>query len=523
VPLLNRRRLGAAALLVAAATALAGCAGTAAPAASPSYADVIHYPVAATIPTLDPQISPSGVVANIDAHIFETLVAQDENLVPQPALAESWSTSEDGRTWTFTLRQGVHFHKGEELHADDVAASLNRWKSVTARAKTLLGDSEFQVESDDVVSVSLANPRGDLLAQLANPLQFAAIMPAEIASAAAPEGITEYIGTGPYQFVAWNVDQSVELTRFDDYTGVDTEPSGFSGRKDAPTKDLVFDFVTDSTTRFSSFLSGDYDFVDPTIDDLPQVESQDDVTVSRQLSSGYVVVFNTKSDFGSKLENRQAVSSAIDADDFMTAVVSDPDLYRLNPGYVYQENAAWWSDAGSDGVYNMPDADEAEKKLAASGYDGREIHILTSHDYGEVYYKSAVILQSQLQAVGVNAVLDIYDYATLIQKRNTLEGWDIYAGAFLVPSTPSQLLYLTPNYGGNDDPELAALLGATASAISEADQQAASAALEEYIWQQQATINIGDSYSYRAIRDTVEGFQSLNGNPILWNTRIVEQ
>jgi peptide/nickel transport system substrate-binding protein len=520
---LHRQRLGAAALLVAAATALAGCAGGSAPAATPTYADVIHYPVAATIPTLDPQISPSGVVANIDAHIFETLVAQDENLVPQPALAASWTTSEDGRTWTFALRQGVHFHDGDELHADDVAASLNRWKSVTARAKTLLGDSEFEVVDDHTVTVALAQPRGDLLAQLSNPLQFAAIMPAEIAESAPAEGVTEYIGTGPYRFVDWNVDQSVELTRFDDYTGVDTEPSGYSGRKDAPTKDLVFDFVTDSTTRFSSFLSGDYDFVDPRVDDLPQVESQPGVTVTRELSTGYVVVFNTRSDFGSKLANRQAVSSAIDADDFMTAVVSDPDLYRLNPGYVYQENAAWWTDAGSAGVFNTPDPDTAERRLADAGYDGREIHILTSHDYGEVYYKSAVILQSQLQAVGVNAVLDIYDYATLIQKRNSLEGWDIYAGSFLVPSTPSQLLYLTPNYGGNDDPKLAELLGATASAVSEADQKAASAALEEYIWQQQATINIGDSYSYRAIRDTVEGYQSLNGAPILWNTRIAEQ
>ncbi|GAA2075782.1 ABC transporter substrate-binding protein [Microbacterium hatanonis] len=519
----HRTRFAAAAAVITAATILAGCAGSAgADDTAAAYSDTIHYPVAATIPTLDPHISPSGVVANIDAHIYETLVAQDASLAPQPALAESWTTSEDGRSWTFSIREGVPFHNGDELDAGDVAASLNRWKTTTARAQTLLGDSEFEVVDDRTVSLDLAQPQGDLLAQLANPLQFAAIMPAEIAASAPAEGVTEYVGTGPYQFVEWNVDRDVQLTRFDDYVGVDTEPSGYAGRKGAPTENLSFDFVVDSTTRFSAFLSGEYDFVDVTVDNLPQVESQDDVTVTRELSSGYVVVFNLDSEFGSILDNREAVAAAIDADDFMTAVVSDPELYRLNPSYVYEENTAWWSDAGSETYFDIADLDLAREKLAASGYDGREIRILTSHDYGEVYYKSAVILQSQLQAIGVNAVLDIYDYATLIQKRNSLEGWDIYAGAFLVPSTPSQLLYLTPNYGGADDPELAALLDATAAAITAVEQQAASAALEEYLWEQLPTINIGDSYGYRAVRDDVEGYQTLNGAPILWNTRIAQ-
>jgi peptide/nickel transport system substrate-binding protein len=503
--------------------ALAGCAGGATqPSSEASYVDTVHYPVTATIPTLDPHISPSGVVANIDAHIFETLVAQDETLTPQPALAESWTTSEDGRTWTFTLRDGVLFHNGDTLTAADAAASLNRWKSVTARAKTLLGDSEFVAQDDSTLSVELASPRGDLLAQLSNPLQFAAIMPASVVESAPAEGITEYIGTGPYKFSAWNVDQNVELVRFDDYAGVDTDPSGYAGRKDAPTETLSFDFVLDTATRFSSFLSGEYDFVDVTVDNLPQVENQDDVTLSRELGSGYVVVFNMNSPFSEILENRQAVAASIDADDFMTAVVSDPELYRLNPSYAYEENTAWWTDAGSDEYFNVADLDLAREKLVDSGYDGSEIHILTSHDYGEVYYRSAVILQSQLQAIGVNAVLDVYDYATLIQRRNTLEGWDIYAGAFLVPSTPSQLLYLTPNYGGATDPELAALLAATASAIDPDAQQASSVALEEYLWEQLPTINIGDSYSYRAVRKDVEGYQTLTGAPILWNTRIQE-
>ncbi|WP_188726502.1 ABC transporter substrate-binding protein [Pseudoclavibacter endophyticus] len=508
----------AAAVVAVTASLVAGCSSGST--GDGGYADTITYPVTATIPTLDPHVSPSGVVADIDHHIFETLVALDESLTPQPALAESWTTSDDELTWTFTLRDGVQFHNGQPLTAADAAASLNRWKEATARAQTMLGDSEFVADDDLTLSVELAGPRGDLLAQLANPLQFAAIMPADLVENAPADGITEFVGTGPYEFVAWNVDQSIELTRFDDYSGVDAEPSGYAGRKDAPTENLVFEFNVDSSTRFSSFLGGQYDIVDVSVDNLPQVADDPDVTVNRELGTGYAVVFNMQSDFGANLANREATNAAIDADDFMTAVTSDPDLYRLNPSYVYEENEAWWTDAGSDGVYNAPDAELAAQKLEESGYNGEEVTILTSHDYGDVYYRSAVILQSQLVAIGVNAVLDIYDYATLIQKRNSLDGWDIYAGAFLVPSTPSQLLHLTPNYAGADDPELASLVQDTAAATDPEAQQAASVALEEYLWEQLPVINVGDTYTYEAVRNSVEGYQTLNGSPILWNARV---
>lgn len=526
---LKRPLLGAAAFIAAGAL-LVGCAGGSTSDSDSgttngevTYADTIHYPINATTASLDPQISPGGTPAYIGAHIFETLVAQDENLVPQPALAESWTVSEDGLTWEFTLRQGVLFHNGKELTAADVAASINRWKTVAGRGGALLGDSLFEVVDDYTVKVELESPRGDLLAQLANPLQFAAIMPAEIIENAPAEGVAEYIGTGPYELVEFNVDQQVLVTRFDDYTGVDTEPSGFAGRKDAPTENISFDFILDNSTRFSSFLSGDLDIVDVSIDNLPQVESLDDVTLTKNLGNSYVVVFNMQSPFSQVLENRQATALAIDADDYLTAAVQSPDLYRLNPSYAWNENSVWWTDAGSQTYYNQQDIDAAKQKLADAGYNGEVVRLLTSQEYGGIHYRATVILQSQLEAIGVNTELDVLDFASLVPKRNSFEGWDIYTGAFIVPSTPSQLIYLAETYGGNDDPELARLITATAEAQDADAQQAASVALEEYLWSQLTTINIGDSYNYRAIRDNVEGFVNATGGyPILWNAKVAE-
>ncbi|HLS49156.1 MAG TPA: ABC transporter substrate-binding protein, partial [Actinomycetaceae bacterium] len=332
-----------------------------------------RFPVTATIPTLDPHVSPSGVVAEIDRHIFETLVAYDTALVPQPALAEAWETEDDGATWTFHLRDDVTFHNGDPLTAEDVAASLNKWKRTTARAQTFMGESEFSVVDDLTVELALDSPRGDVLDQLANPLQFAAIMPASVIENAAAEGVTEYVGTGPYEFVEWAPDQHVHVARYEGYVGSEAESDGLSGKKNAHTENLYFDFITDTSTRFSMFLAGDYDVVDVNADQLPQVEAQTDVDIATQLATGFNVVFNMQSPIFSELLNREAVAAAIDADDFMLAVVSDPELYRLNPSYAFHENEVWWSDAGSEGVYNQGDSEKAAALVSESGYDGEEV------------------------------------------------------------------------------------------------------------------------------------------------------
>src|SRR5690625_1202798 len=78
--------------------------------------------------TLDPHIGTAIVTSDIMGHVFETLLTVDEDYNIQPMLAESFEQSEDGKTITFELRENVKFHNGQELIADDVVASMNRWK-----------------------------------------------------------------------------------------------------------------------------------------------------------------------------------------------------------------------------------------------------------------------------------------------------------------------------------------------------------------------------------------------------------
>lgn len=179
--------------------------------------DEMHIAVSANPPTLDTQISNSNIVGQIAYHIFEPLFAMDENYEPQPVLAESYEVSEDGLEYTIKLREGVKFHNGNEMTADDVVASMNRWIEKSPKANTLIGGSTFEKVDDYTVKMTANQASSDIITVLANPIMFAAIYPAEIVEAATDEGISEFIGTGPYKLAEWKQDQYIKLEKNDDY------------------------------------------------------------------------------------------------------------------------------------------------------------------------------------------------------------------------------------------------------------------------------------------------------------------
>ena len=190
--------------------------------------DEMHIAVSANPPTLDTQISNSNIVGQIAYHIFEPLFAMDENYEPQPVLAESYEVSEDGLEYTIKLREGVKFHNGNEMTADDVVASMNRWIEKSPKANTLIGGSTFEKVDDYTVKMTANQASSDIITVLANPIMFAAIYPAEIVEAATDEGISEFIGTGPYKLAEWKQDQYIKLEKNDDYQGNENATSGLA-------------------------------------------------------------------------------------------------------------------------------------------------------------------------------------------------------------------------------------------------------------------------------------------------------
>lgn len=487
-----------------------GAAGTA------DLVEEINYPVSQAIPTLDPHLALNTNTV-ITHNIYEGLFAFNSNYEPVPMLAESYDLSEDGKDYTFHLRQGVLFHNGKEMKADDVVASLNRWKTLVSRAQALMGDSEFTKVDDYTVELALATPKNDVLVQLSHVLNYAAIMPSEIAETAPATGVTEYIGTGPYKFEEWKQDQYVHVSRFADYKPVESPAAdGLSGVKTARFNNIYFRISIDSTTRLSSFLSGEFKSVDVSVDNLPQLVNTPGVTINKQLSSDINLVFNKKSKLFSNIKMREAVAAVINADDILQGIVSDPELYRLNSSYMYKENSTFYSEKGAE-VYNQNNPDKAKQLLAEAGYNGEEVVILTTKELGGLFYNASVMLGSQLESIGMKVKIDIYDFATLLTKRGEEGSWDIYPGLFTMPAAPSQLLYIYPSYGFADDAKLAELISNLTAAIGDDNIKTANDELQAYIWEYLPVIKVGDIYNYYAVKDEMNGLKLTYSIPNLGN------
>jgi peptide/nickel transport system substrate-binding protein len=197
-------------------------------------------------PNLDPT---AGAAAAIDevvyANVFEGLTRFGPDGSILPALAESWDVSEDGTVWTFELREGVTFHDGTAMDAEDVVFSLDRARAEdSVNAQKVLFEGIESVEAVDAatVRITLAAPDGDFDFNLA--WGDAVIVAPESADGNA----TAPVGTGPFRFDRWVQGDRVELVANPEYWG------------QAPALDrATFRFVSDPNAAFSALMAGDLD------------------------------------------------------------------------------------------------------------------------------------------------------------------------------------------------------------------------------------------------------------------------
>ena len=241
---MNRSTLGP---LVGLSAILA--AGTAP--APPANAQDLRIGVRAALDVADPASSYSPN-RNITLQIYEPLLRQDEALKPVAGLATAWRMR-DATTWEFTLREGVTFHDGSPLGAEDIASTI---------ARNMATETPLTYKSDlrEVTSVEAEGPRTVVIRtrgpspQLPFSLATFGIVSARATRGATPDefrGGRAAIGTGPYRWGQWTPGQGVTLTRNPNYWG--TAPHW---------QNVEFRFVSNDSARVASLLAGDLDVID---------------------------------------------------------------------------------------------------------------------------------------------------------------------------------------------------------------------------------------------------------------------
>jgi peptide/nickel transport system substrate-binding protein len=471
--------------------------------------------------TIDPVMSTAVATKNTARMMFETLFAPNSNYEPVPMLAESVDISDDGKTYTFHLRQGVKFHNGEEMLAEDVAASMNRWLEKSTITGSVFGDSTFEVKDKYTVTLKLDQPSSLVLNVMASAKQFAGIMPKEVVESATAKGVTEFIGTGPFKFVEWKQDQYIHFEKFQDYQPVDAPANGLAGKKLPLVDDVYFDIVSDPSTRLAGLQTGKYDIIfEVPHDNYEQLKADSNIETYTNHYGNLVLIYNKIQGLMADTKMRKAINAALDNEKIMLGAVNNDALYSLTSGYMHPEMKTWGTDAGNE-YYNQKDPEKA-RRLAEAGYNGEEIRLMATRDYSYMY-NAAVVATEQLKQAGFNVKLEIYDWPTLLTRRDDPSKWEMFVTSASTVGTPSQLLQLSSSYaGGIENEKVSSMLKAIETSSSPEEARELWVELQEYAWKEYVPVTkFGDFSNVFATTDNVEGFSTFSG-PIFWNTKITE-
>jgi len=487
-----------------------------------TYRDELNIAITAQPPTLDTAQTVSAVALDIAGNIYQQLFQLDANYNPTPVLAKSYEISEDGKTYTIQLREGVKFHDGTEMVASDVVASMNRWLVTSSRAKSLLQGATFTEVDNYTVQLTVEQATSDILILMASQAQFPSIMPKEIIETATAQGFSDYIGTGPYKFVEWKQDQYIELTRFEDYVAVENAgtPSGFTGEISTPTKNLKFHFVTDHATRIAGVQTGQYDIADSIpIENYDQLAANSDIELQTFPGGTLTAFFNTTEGPLANIELRQAILTALNNEEIMLASFVKPELYSLAAGYLNESQTQWATDAGSE-YYNQANPEKAKELLAEAGYNGEEIVLLTTKDYNEMY-TGTLVIQEQLRQIGMNVKVETYDFPTFLETKGDTSKWDLFLASTGYQITPPQLLAVTPDWAGLRDENVANGLKAIRSAATPEAAREEWMKVQSYMYENATSTVLGHYNGVVAINKEIEGFELFEA-PIVWNAKIPE-
>ncbi len=389
-------------VLAAAAIALASCT-----AASAARTDLVLG-----VPLEPPHLDPTaGAAAAIDevlyANVFEGLTRIGSRGEVLPALAESWTVSDGGKTYTFKLHTGVKFHDGTDFDAEDVKFSLDRARaddSTNAQKGLFAAIDTVEVVDPATVKVTLKSPQGSFLYNMG---WGDAVI---VAPESAETNKEKPVGTGPFKFDKWAKGSSITLVKSADYWG---EP--------AMLEKAEFRIIPDAAAAVPALLSGDVQAL-PNFqlgDALPQVQSDARFKVVVGATEGETVLStNNKKPPFDQLKVRQAIAHALDRKaiiDGASAGLGVPIGSHFSPA-----NSAY---VDLTGTYPF----DPEKSRALLKEAGFEDGIKATLKLPPVGYArdGGQIIASQLRDVGIDLEIIPVEWADWLKQVFTEKDYDL--------------------------------------------------------------------------------------------------
>lgn len=473
------RRLGAgmAATALSLSTALSiATIGSAARAQTPPTMLVVGQ--IAEPKSLDPHTVTAVNDFRILMNLYEGLVRyKDGTLEVEPALATSWDISDDGKTYSFTLRDGVTFHDGTPLTASAVAFNFDRmldedhpFHDTGPFPLSFFFSAIDAVAAPDADTVvfTLKQPYAPFLSNLAYPTGL--IVSPDAVKAHGEDFGRNPVGTGPFRFADWESNAKVVIVRNDAYWG-----------DAAALETVLFRPITDANTRVAEMLSGGLDLmVEVPPDTVGQFDRDAGYTVHEQAGPHlWFLILNTREGPMADRRVRQAVNHAIDKRSLVEAVLQGTAEIAAGPT---PPAFAW---AYNEALQPYPyDPDKARSLLKAAGHDGADLTFYVTEGGSGMLdpVPMGVAIQADLAAVGLKVTIETYEWNTFLGKVNPgLEGKADMAEMAWMTNDPDTLPYLAlrtgafPEAGGFNsgyysNPEVDRLLEAARTSTDQAER-----------------------------------------------------
>lgn len=419
---------------VAAGAAVSSLAGP----ASAQRAKVLKFIPESDVAIVDPVWTTATVTRNHGYLVFDTLYGQNANYDFEPQMVAGHTVEDDGKTWRLTLRDGLRFHDGEPVRAQDVVPSVRRFAARDAFGRALMdATDELSVESDRVVKFRLKRPFPLLPAALGKTgTSMPCIMPERLAVTDPNKQVTEMVGSGPFRFKA---DERVPgaLTVYERFAGYVPRQDG-SATFTAGPKQVHFDriewhIIPDPQTASNALANGEVDWwQNPTPDLQGILKGRTGLKLEGLDPAGGIgcLRFNALHPPFDNPAIRQALLGAIDQSEFMTAVAGDErSLWKDHVG-VFSPDTPMATTAGTERLVGKRDFAAVKRALEAAGYNGERVVLLDPTDYPSTHALAAVAADA-LQRSGVNVDLVSTDWGTVVQRRASRQpvdkgGWSIF-------------------------------------------------------------------------------------------------
>lgn len=383
---------------------------------------------------LDPHlITAFNSVVIVQDTIYEGLTTINKDLSIGPGLASDWKVSADGMQYTFSLPEGITFHDGSTVDAEDAAASIRRVQNESTGsplASRVSPISGIDVVDPQTLKLTLDAPFAAILTSLSG----IAIVPAELESDL--ETLQQApIGTGPFQFKEWQPNAHIELTRFENYR-----------ESNAPTIDGVkIHFVPESATRQVGIASGEYELL-PGIDPATalQLQATPKVNIQQTRDVAYTLLgMNTQR---APLDNalvRQAINTLLDRQEIIDGALfgSGVPAGPLSPAL-----ETWALDTSNFDCYTS-NVETAKALLKEAGIETPvelSILVLPRQDARDI----AQIIQQQLAAGDIKVELLNKEIGEFVQDWKNSD-FDMFVSANGGSPDPDEYFYRTFRSGGS--------------------------------------------------------------------------